>query len=627
MDGSFFLYKTLLPPLPGSIAQRVEPKWRPTCYSLIILILKLFFPWMFCLKLCECFLDELIMKNIIVYPLLTSVLLFFSIHTIKANSGDDLTDVLRKIETAVTNVSLDKFNVNQQFTFNATDPYQVILTQEETGQKGKTIQTLSEFNLSDIDINLINRVVSGKVMFVQVKTRNQQKLIKATENGVFQGYIHTLKVYVNDVDEARTIIDNLKLAVPKAAALLKNRLNVSGYEAMLSWLKSNIGNVAMAKGTLEQTFSSEETIVGKVKLQTVESAGNKSVNREYSFNLSDISPNLILFDVKGKDVLVKLTTVMNSDLIKVVENGKPGNYINTLSVYASGIDQARDLTTIFKLITEKAPEKVAAALPKLTQSVSGVMSENAALIGTIDGGNQQISQTLEGNCDVVFSRVTSTPKDSKEEKYYFSLRDLNPSTLEFRAKGNLIYIDLVTVSSQKLIKFEKNGQMNSYTDRCSLLANNPDDAREFVYRLKKAIRLCNDQFKSEVPSGTLADIVAWLAGKVTEVSLDNEVVSQVLTNPEGDDIRLEITTASAKSSSTGVYEFNMCDLDPNLVDFSVSGKNIFIRLVTKYRQKIIKTYKNGKAQPYENEVFIRANDVTSARNLLDGFRAAIGKCK
>lgn len=567
----------------------------------------------------------LIMKRF--YCLIMFAFWILLVGNLHAQADQKLKEKLLVVESALKTVNMEKSVVNQQFSFNSDEPYSVTVKQEEIGQKGKTVQTIFEFNLADIDLNLINRIVKGKIMFVELRTRNQQKLIKESENGTSKGFVNVIKLFVNDVDESRTIIDNLKESVPISLDLMKKRLPVSGYSAMLDWLTANVGNVERAKGTFEQVFVSGDGVAGKVIVKTIENSGGKATAREYAFNLSDISPNLVSFDVEGKDVVVDLSVIRNADLIKVSENGSPVDYKSKFQLYANSIDQARDLVTILRLITEKAPEVVAAALPKLPSSPEPIIADVNLALSRVDVGQNQITQSFTGDCSTVFTQVTSTSKDSREEKYIFSFRDLNPLSIDFKTKGNLVYISLATQASQKLIKYEKNGQMVAYTDKFEIVADNPDDARLTVFRLKKTIELCNSRYRSEVPSGGMKVVLQWLAGIIGEVALGNETVNQVISNPEGDDVRLEVVTSGSKNSNTEVYELNLCDLDPNSIEFSVSGKNIFVKMATKYRQKIIKSYKNGKAQPFTSEIDIRGNDVESARNIIEGFKAALSSCK
>lgn len=51
---------------------------------------------------------------------------------------------------------------------------------------------------------------------------------------------------------------------------------------------------------------------------------------------------------------------------------------------------------------------------------------------------------------------------------------------------------------------------------------------------------------------------------------------------------------SEKKSKEEIFEFNVYDLDPKQVNITVVGRSISLEIQTKYRQKIISRYENGK---------------------------------
>ena len=551
----------------------------------------------------------------------------FSLFAIRAQADDKLQAGIEQLQAGVKTVSTEKVTYNQEFTANGDQMYIVQLKQEEVGAKGKSTQTIFDFNLADIDVNLISRLVSGNVMYVNLKAKNQQKLFRETVNGVHNGYSNEIKIFVNNVDEARQIIDNLKMVVPIANDLMKKRLNLTDYNEMLNWLKANITNVNKGTSSVEQRFDFFPEIAGKVAIYGVETNGSKSKTITSTFNLADITSNLVFFEVKGKDVLVSLPTVRNNKLIKVSENGQPASYDKEMTIYAAGIDQARDLATVLKAIIEKANEVVTAALPKTSSSVPAIIDDMNTSVAKIDLGTTQISQTFTPDCVSELVIITSTAKSSKEEHYAFSFRDLNPALLDYKVRSNVMEINFQTLAGQKLVKVIKDGQLQSYTDEFSLSVNDPEDARSTVYRLKKIIQLCNDQYKSPVPSGDMKTITGWLTANIVDVNSDETTLNQRFTNPDGDDIRFEVTTSGTKTSDVEVFEFNLCDIDANLVNFSISGKNLFVKIETRYKQKIIKAYKNGKNQSFTSDLKIRVNDVEAARNIIEAIKAAVQKCK
>lgn len=565
--------------------------------------------------------------NLSTIKIIPFFLFVFFLSILKAQADDKLHAGIEQIRAGVKSVTTEKVTYNQELTADEQQLYIIHLKQEEIGAKGTSTLTMYDFNLSDLDVNLISRLVSGKVMFVNLKARNQQKLFKVTVNGNHDGYCSEIKIFVNNVDEARQIIENLKVVIPIANDLMKKRLNLTDYDEMLNWLKANITNVNRGTTSVEQRFDFFPDIAGKVVLYGVEANGSKSKSITSTFNLADITPNLIYFEVRGKDVRVNLPTVRNNKLIKVSENGQPAFYDKELIIYAEGIDQARDLSTVLKAACEKADEIVRASFPKTSSSVADIINDMNSSLAKIDLGTTQINQTFSPDCITELVVITSTAKSSKEEHFTFSFRDLNPALLDYKVKSNVMEIGFQTMGGQKLVKVIKDGQLQNYTDEFSLSVNNPEDARSTVYRLKKIIQLCNEQYKSPVPSGDMKSIINWLSVNIVDVNTGVKTLNQRFTNPDGDDIRFEVTSMGSKASDVEVFEFNLCDIDANLVNFSISGKDLFVKIETRYKQKIIKAYKNGKNQSFTNSVLICVSDVETARNIIDAIKAAVQKCK
>jgi hypothetical protein len=63
----------------------------------------------------------------------------------------------------------------------------------------------------------------------------------------------------------------------------------------------------------------------------------------YEFNLSDLNPNSVEYDIKGKELSIVLNTNYNAKVIKTYEDGELQNYTNKINIYANDIDLARNL--------------------------------------------------------------------------------------------------------------------------------------------------------------------------------------------------------------------------------------------------------------------------------------------
>ncbi len=554
--------------------------------------------------------------------------LFAGSFTASADTDEDALNAgIEALKEGIQNVSTDKTTYNQDLTILGPAAYILNYKVDEISSKGKSKQTVYTFNLADLDENLISRQSSGSQMYVSLRSKNQQKLFKYSEDGEQKGYANEFRIYVNDVDNARIIIDKLKETVPLANKLMKNRLQLSSYEQMQEWLKNNIGTVILGSDTYNQELVFNPDVVGKVSMKLVHSTGKKVESFLYEFNLADLSTHLLKFDVSGNKLEINVQVERSLKLIKTFEDGQLKNYRNDIEIYAESIDQARDITNVFKMAIEKAGPLVEAALPVLPDQASLIIEAINADVKAVDLNTEQISQSFTKDCVTEFRFQKVTSKSSTEESYSFNFNDLNANLVAYKVKGNELLIELFTESAQKLIKVTADGQIKEYSKQMSIYVNDPEAARLTVYRLKALIELCKNTYQSPVPEGTMTEKISWLSERIPDVTKGDATYTQKLEIKDGDDIRFELTTSGKKSSTYEVFEFNLCDIDPNMVEFSIKGKDLFVKLTTKFKQKIIKSYKDGKTQKFTDEVLIRENDIESARIVIETIKAAIAQCE
>ena len=86
----------------------------------------------------------------------------------------------------------------------------------------------------------------------------------------------------------------------------------------------------------------------KLRLTIKEIKDQKSTEYIYEFNLSDINPNSLGYDISGKKLSVDLITNYNSKVIKIYKNGEIQNYSNQMNIYVADIEIARNIILALK---------------------------------------------------------------------------------------------------------------------------------------------------------------------------------------------------------------------------------------------------------------------------------------
>src|SRR6185369_7610739 len=86
---------------------------------------------------------------------------------------------------------------------------------------------------------------------------------------------------------------------------------------MVKWINGNVGEVVVEGVSDKQTFEQVEAgDPNKIKFTSTQVKSNSSVEEIYEFNLSDINPTSVGFDVKGKWIYVGFETNFKNKIIK-----------------------------------------------------------------------------------------------------------------------------------------------------------------------------------------------------------------------------------------------------------------------------------------------------------------------
>ncbi len=230
-------------------------------------------------------------------------------------------------------------------------------------------------------------------------------------------------------------------------------------------------------------------------------------------------------------------------------------------------------------------------------------------------------QTLKTDCLTQLTLKETAEKKNDLEEYVFHLGDLNEKSTALEIQGRSVTVEVGTLEQNKFIGYSLNGIGKNYENKVSFRFPDVEQARLFEYLLPLAINQCR-----QTP---IARDFNWLKKCLSESEKAEAGLSQ----------KLEIQAAEAtckwkftrietgeKKTEEEISEFNLYDLDPKLVVISVSGRSITIKLKTKYNQKIISRYENGKPS-YTAELTFVMPDLESAKVFKVSLIALVDGCK
>ena len=226
------------------------------------------------------------------------------------------------------------------------------LTQVEQSPSS-TLKNVYNFNWMDINPNTFRVQVSGEKMMMELPVLDKKKVVMNFKNDKLDGYESEASIYLQDMEAGRRMKD----AIDKAISFCKSEYKdpfPAGSSAILDWVKGAVGEVIIEQMTQKATLESPEPEnLNKVKLTILEVKASSSVEQIFEFNFSDINPNSVDFEIKGKWLFVKFETNFKGKIMKAYKEGKIQPYAYDLSIPMRDIETSRGVISgIRKCIEE-----------------------------------------------------------------------------------------------------------------------------------------------------------------------------------------------------------------------------------------------------------------------------------
>lgn len=194
-------------------------------------------------------------------------------------------------------------------------------------------------------------------MGIELPVLDKKKLIMKYKNDKLDGYENELFLYVEDIEIGR----RLKNAIEKTIASCKTSYQEpfsDNNAQILEWLKTNIGEVIIEQASIRQIFElAEEGNQNKIKLTSIEVKSSSSAQEVMEFNLSDLNPNSITYEIKGKWIYVRFETNFKNKIIKAYKEGKIQPYISSSEIAVKDVETARGTIAALKKLAENLREK------------------------------------------------------------------------------------------------------------------------------------------------------------------------------------------------------------------------------------------------------------------------------
>jgi len=420
---------------------------------------------------------------------LTLTLLFIVFNI----QSQDFNSQIGTFESNLKTVKSNKKEFNQ--TVEIIQDGVIKITIEEVDNKGKTALKVFEFNTSDISKGSVKKVVKKDIVFLQMKTKNKQKLIKQTTNSEKVSYVDNIKIYAEDITNARELISSFTESIPIAKMITDNRLNLSTYNEYLNWLNNNISEVGLTKTEITQSFKENSEFIGSVTYDKTSATEKATEKESFVFNLLTLNPKAITYKVSGEGFNISIETKKAKKVIKYFENGEQTKFINKFLIACKDVEQARDLRKVLKNIIPLAKKQFTNSIKSITNINDGLAQINT-VIGSFGVNNSTVKQAIKGDCIVDFDLSIDADK-SENHHYNFSFSDIDSNKINYTSKGNFLIVNLFTKGGEPFIKHVGDDEKSSYIKTIKLYTPSIEKIIILKKTLKGILKLCGGDDSNE----------------------------------------------------------------------------------------------------------------------------------
>lgn len=382
-------------------------------------------------------------------------------------------DSLQSFSQLVTGSGDGKISFEQSLSWDAERPYLLTLTRQETDKRGNAATRRYEFDLSEVDSDLLRTQESQGVIRVRLSTK-AGLLAQISEEGEIVSYDSEVELLASDVGEAEYLEAALRVLISGAGKLANADRSkpvelLARHRAISKQLTS--GAQRWEPGCL-------------VRYATVLERGKKNVEALYSFDLADIDPSEIRIESKETTLLLNLVTKNARRFIALSEDGELPTYTNELFLPVTDLMAARDLRRQLRAAVEACPSEVSAVSMKQVQQL-------IASTGMIEGAvSSSLRAADESGCRWKFVIKEDTNRKVRESVYEFTLEDLGADKLDLEVRSSGVQLVLPTQYNEKVIKRMYDGTKEEFLTEFSIPVDKVATGKILMASFQKAILEC-----------------------------------------------------------------------------------------------------------------------------------------
>jgi hypothetical protein len=534
-------------------------------------------------------------------------------------------DALDWLKKNISKINSGTATFEQSFSFGERKDYMAGFTVKKTDQKGSTTEEKYEFSILDINKKNLAVKVSGTQLSVFVETIGNSPYIKYTKDNEQQSFARDFEIIAEDIEQARNILAAVSAAIDKSKPVIPD---FGSLQKALDFIAKNTTEVTLEKKTVNQKISfTPGNGTKSVFTYSEPDSKGKSAEERYEFYLNDIDANSVNFQVSGKKITINAVTQNKTKFLRYYKDNNLQDFQNEIGILTSDIETSREMVEAFKSAIKNSEAQPASwkstgeAITFLTNTFTG------ETIGT-DVYKLNLSSISTDPLNVRYVQGKTDAKGvTVEQSLEFYPYMLDPGTVKIGSSGKFLIVEVSVTGKKSFVKVFKEGKQQAFDDNIGIMAFDSKQAKDIAGAIKYLAD--NSKPKDKVWSDKQSAI-NFLTENIGDMKSEGKEVKQKLGMINNDPCKVSLTVSTTDDkgkTADEIYEFTLSDMNKSTVDLKVSGKNVEVAISCKNKEKLVKVYKNGVQQAWETEAKAEANDVQTAKNIVEAFKSAITQCE
>jgi hypothetical protein len=239
---------------------------------------------------------------------------------------------------------------------------------------------------------------------------------------------------------------------------------------------------------------------------------------------------------------------------------------------------------------------IAQSATELTGILKQVNSQLKPVASSTESFEQLVSfESLRPYLIEVSVKETDKKGQVTQLQYALNLADIDPGSIGFEAKKDIMVLTLKTRAKQSFISQRKNDIPQNNVSQLTLYGTDADNARALAELFRKAAPLADKQFTADIRLPATYDaLIKWIAANTDTTPAGNESIQQSVEADKANPLLLTLlqTRTENGKGTEQLYILNAADLNGQPVKLDVDGS--LINVVLENKDRFIRLRKNGQ---------------------------------